>query len=109
MITPIAVPALKAIIPSNKIPKVFICKNDSAESLDPTVKPSAIVTILIKALRDVSAKRSTTPLSRIKLPKANMPTKGAASGNNKPINKHNRSEEHTSELQSRPQLVCRLL
>src|SRR5690554_617085 len=53
MITPMAVPMLNATMPKDKIPKVFIFRNDSAESLDPTVKPKPIVTILISVLREV--------------------------------------------------------
>src|SRR5690554_7693147 len=43
--------------------------------------------------------RSTLHFSRVSLP-------GTTSPNERP---RNRSEEHTSELQSRPHLVCRLL
>src|SRR2546428_4913449 len=40
---------------------------------------------------------------------ANFPTRRCGPGSNRPCRSHSRSEEHTSELQSRSDLVCRLL
>ncbi|MNY15358.1 hypothetical protein D3C86_1485670 [compost metagenome] len=86
--TPAAVPAQNASIPSSRMPRVFSCRKESAESFEPTVRPRKMVTILISALREVSARRSTTPASRSRLPRANMPISGAASGSSKPISRH---------------------
>ncbi|MCY1457743.1 hypothetical protein D9M71_750640 [compost metagenome] len=91
MITPAAVPPQKASMPSTRMPRVFSCRKASADSLEPTVSPRAMVTMLISALREVSARRSTTPASRSRLPKANMPISGAASGNSMPISTHSTS------------------
>src|SRR5690606_28069685 len=44
MITPAAVPAEKATMPSARMPRVFICRKASADSLEPTVRPRAMVT-----------------------------------------------------------------
>src|SRR5690625_7022586 len=77
------------------MPSVRGSRKMSAASLHPTAKPKKMVVILINAFCAVSLKRDTTPHSRIRLPKQNIPNK--------------RSEEHTSELQSRGHLVCRLL
>ena len=82
--TPLPVPIPKAITPRIKMPNVCGCKNLSAISLDPTDKPSTMVTMLIKAFCVVSLKRSTTPLTRMRLPKQNIPSNGAASGRSKP-------------------------
>ena len=81
--TPLAVPIQNATTPKSRIPKVCGCKNLSATNLAPTDKPKKIVTILINAFCAVSFRRSTTPLVLSKLPKQNIPSNGAASGNNK--------------------------
>ena len=54
--TPLPVPIPKAITPRIKMPNVCGCKNLSAISLDPTDKPSTMVTMLIKAFCVVSLK-----------------------------------------------------
>ncbi|SAW73348.1 Uncharacterised protein [Klebsiella pneumoniae] len=77
--TPAAVPTQKAITPSTRIPSVCGCRNLSATSLAPTDSPRKMV-MLISAFCTVSLSRSTTPLSRIRLPKQNIPSSGAASG-----------------------------
>ena len=77
-----AVPMAKATIPNIKIPSVLRSRNLSALSFEPTDKPRKIVTILISAFCAVSLKRSTTPLSFIRLPKQNIPNRGAALGRN---------------------------
>ena len=91
MMIPAAVPPENATMPSARMPRVFICRKASADSLEPTVRPSAMVMMLISALREVSARRSTTPHSRSRLPKANMPISGAASGSSMPTSRHSSS------------------
>src|SRR5690554_4281992 len=78
--TPEAVPTPKATIPKPRIPRVWPSRNLSAISLEPTDRPRKMVTMLISAFWAVSLKRSTTPHSRIRLPKQNIPSSGAASG-----------------------------
>ncbi len=81
--TPAAVPTAKAIIPNARIPSVCASRKLLAISLEPTDNPRKIVTMLINAFWAVSLRRSTTPHSRIRLPKQNIPSSGAASGRNK--------------------------
>ena len=83
IITPDAVPIENATAPSAKIPKVSTFKKASALSFEPTPKPKKIVVMLINSFCAVELKRSTTPDSRIKLPKQNIPTKGVAEGKKK--------------------------
>ena len=45
-------------------------------------RPKKMVTVLVRAFWVVSDSRSTTPHSRIRLPKQNMPISGAAVGSN---------------------------
>ncbi|VUS52460.1 hypothetical protein SB6411_05855 [Klebsiella spallanzanii] len=78
--TPAAVPIPNAITPSTRMPSVCGCRNLSATSFAPTDNPRKMVTILISPFCTVSLRRSTTPLSRIRLPKQNIPSSGAASG-----------------------------
>ncbi|SAQ55449.1 Uncharacterised protein [Klebsiella oxytoca] len=78
--TPAAVPTQNAVTPSTSIPSVCGCRNLSATSFAPTDNPRNIVTIFISPFCTVSLRRSTTPLSRIRLPKQNIPSSGAASG-----------------------------
>ncbi|CSB62276.1 Uncharacterised protein [Vibrio cholerae] len=85
IITPPAVPILKAAAPSAKIPKVSKLRKVSACNLEPTPKPKKMVTILISSFCAVLDKRSTTPASRIRFPKQNMPTKGVAAGKNRMV------------------------
>ena len=56
------------------------CKDRAANNFDPTANPKKIVTILIRELWAVLLNLSTTPDSFIKLPKQNIPNKGADAG-----------------------------
>ncbi|CSI56095.1 Uncharacterised protein [Vibrio cholerae] len=78
-------------MPSTKIPMVWGCRNLSAISLEPTDKPRKMVTMLMRAFCAVSDKRSTTPHSRIKLPKQNIPSSGVAEGSSSAIKISSRS------------------
>ena len=80
--TPQAVPMAKATMPSPRMPRVSTARKRSAISLEPTDSPRKMVTMLIRAFCAVSESRSTTPHSRIRLPKQNIPSSGAASGRN---------------------------
>ena len=58
-------------------------KKLSAVIVRPVPVAKKIVTVLIKAFSEVSAKRAVTPDSRNKLPSINMPNKEVIGGNNK--------------------------
>ena len=78
--TPVIVPIPNATIPKPNIPRVSPTKNSSATNLEPTDKPRNMVAVLIKAFCAVSDRRATTRHSFIKLPKQNIPSRGAAPG-----------------------------
>ena len=81
--TPAAVAIENAARPRNKIPSVSLARNLSADSFDPTVRPMKIVTMLHKSFAAVFARRSTTLLSRSRLPNISIPIRGAALGTNR--------------------------
>jgi len=78
---PPAVPKLKAISPSTRMPSVSELRNFSQANLEPTDSPSMIVTTLINAFDMVSANRATFgPTSRHRLPSISAPISGTALG-----------------------------
>jgi hypothetical protein len=58
-------------------------RNFSATSFEPTASPRKIVVMLISAFCAAALSRSTTPHSRIRLPKHSIPSSGAASGSSR--------------------------
>ncbi len=78
--TPPAVAKMKATQPSTKIIMVSHSKKAAAVRVEPTVMPSMMTTVFIRAFCAVSDSLSTTRHSRRRLPKANMPINGAARG-----------------------------
>ena len=52
-----------------------------ALAVAPTVTPRKMTTMLFISFCEVLLRRSTTPLSRKRLPSISMPTSGAAEGN----------------------------
>ena len=62
------------------MPNVSSSKNPSAFNFDPIANPKKMVTMFIKEFCTVLLNLSTTPDSLIKLPKQNMPNKGAEAG-----------------------------
>src|SRR5690554_7606499 len=63
----------------------------------------------VDARRDQLAARASKQTSRYEEPRADKQESRADKLDQRRIDQQLRSEEHTSELQSRPHLVCRLL
>ena len=78
--TPPAVEKQNARSPRPTIISVLICKKLWPLAVAPTVSPSMIVTMFIKAFCAVSLSLSTTPHSRKRLPSISMPRRGATDG-----------------------------
>ena len=66
--------------PNPKINNDSFVRNTSACVEAPTVRPNNIVTISMRALLAVLARRFVTPLSLRRLPKNNIPSNGNAEG-----------------------------
>ena len=78
--TPTAVSRLMAINPRQRISRVSPRKKLFASIVAPMQSPSSSVTILVISFSAAFFKRSTTPLSRIKLPSMTVPISGAPLG-----------------------------
>ena len=79
-IMPPAVAKTNEKAPSAKISIELGVRNTSAWVEAPTVRPISIVTISIREVLAVSARRLVTPDSRRRFPKNNIPSKGRALG-----------------------------
>ena len=76
---------INAIAPRKKIFSVSKVKNSEACVDAPTVRPSSITMMSLRALLAVLARRVVTPLSRSRLPKKSMPSNGRADGTTKQV------------------------
>ena len=99
--TPPTVLIAKATRPMTTIVSVWVLRKISAVAVAPTETPRKMVMMLHSALLAVSTRRSTTPLSRIRLPSISMEISGAAEGSSSDtkivtmIGKHTRSTLET--------------
>ncbi len=81
--TPPAEPMPKATMPIASIDRVLRFRKLSAVAVAPTEIPRNMVTMFISSFWAVLLRRSTTPLSFIRLPSIRQPTSGAAEGSMK--------------------------
>ena len=77
---PVIVAVEKAKRPNTNIPSVSGCRKTLPGIVEPTAKPSTIIVAFISEFSDTSAKRGTTPDTRIKLPSISIAINGDAEG-----------------------------
>ena len=83
--TPLDDAMTKAMKPSRKMRMVSEVRNSDAWVDAPTVMPSRMVTMSVRALLAVLARRLVTPHSLSRLPKKSMPSRGIPEGTTKQV------------------------
>ena len=78
--TPEAEPIPKATMPTQRMPSVCRFMNEEAVAVAPTVRPRQMTTMLFSSFCAALLKRSTTPLSFIRLPSIRHPIRVPAEG-----------------------------
>ena len=84
-ITPEAEAMMNAMKPRAKMKIVSLVRNVEAWVEAPTVMPSRMVTMSVRALEAVLASRVVTPHSRSRLPKKSIPSRGIPEGTTKQV------------------------
>ena len=83
--TPDAEAMMNAMKPRQKMKMVSLVRNVVAWVEAPTVMPRRIVTMSVRALDAVFARRVVTPHSRSRLPKKSIPSRGRPEGTTKQV------------------------